>query len=105
MGIALIVVSAFVFYRIAVIEQLNPWQWAGTSVLVSLGAGMVGGLFTMAFGQLLLFGVLWWYNARHKARRAGQWAARRGADRKAEEERRRRADEEIQRERERRNSS
>jgi uncharacterized integral membrane protein len=70
MGIALIVVSAFVFYRIAVIEQLNPWQWAGASVLVSLGALAVGGLFTMALGQVVLFGVLWWFNSRHKTRRA-----------------------------------
>ena len=101
MGIGLIVVSAFVFYRIAVIEQLSPWQWAGASVLVSLGSGLIGGLFTMAFGQIVLFGVLWWYNVRRKARRAGEWAARRVADRQAEEERRRRAEEEIQRERER----
>jgi hypothetical protein len=79
MGIGLIVVSAFVFYRIAVIEQLSPWQWAGASVLVSLGSGLIGGLFTMAFGQIVLFGVLWWYNVRRKAARGGVGSpARRG---------------------------
>jgi len=51
MGIGLIVVAAFVFYRIAVIEQLKPGVWATASVGVSIVSRMFGGQFTMLFGQ------------------------------------------------------
>ena len=99
MGIGLIVVSAAVFWRIAVVERLTPWVWTTASVVVSLVAMMFAGQFTLLFGQIALFGVLWWYNVRHKAERTTEWQAHRDADRNAQEARRKWAEEQIRKER------
>lgn len=103
-GIASIVVCAAVFWRIAVVEQLKPAAWAAASVAVSVVSLVFAGQFTLLFGQIAWFGVLWWYNMRHKAQRTAEWQGHREAERQAEERRRRWAEEQIKRDREQRQS-
>lgn len=55
------------FYRAADHERLNPLVWSvaslGITGIVTLRAGGAG---MVVLGQLVLFGVLWWYNVKRK---------------------------------------
>ena len=61
------IACAVLFYRAADHEQLNPLIWSvaslGVTGIVILRAGGIG---MMVLGQVLLFLVLWWYNAKRK---------------------------------------
>jgi len=63
------VCGAVLFYRVAYAEHLSPWVWSVASLGLTLALGQLGaGTLGLIFGQVLLFVILWVYNARRKFR-------------------------------------
>ena len=59
--------GAVLFYRVAYVEHLSPWMWSVASLGLTLGLGLLGsGATGLIVGQVVLFLVLWGYNARRK---------------------------------------
>jgi hypothetical protein len=65
------VACAILFYRAAQYERMAPWAWTvgslGLTVIISLRSGS---LVLLLLGQAVLFGVMWWYNARRQGRKS-----------------------------------
>ena len=68
MTLLLLVCFAALFYRAADYERMSPFTWGLASIGVTLGVsyGMRGGLGMIIMGQVALFGVMTWYNAKRK---------------------------------------
>jgi membrane protein implicated in regulation of membrane protease activity len=93
---------AVLFHRMAAHEHLSAWAWAIASFALSLiVTSLWAGFMPLMLAQLLLLGVLWWYNMRRVGQRGDEWAARREEERRVRQERMRRAQEEIERDRQR----
>lgn len=103
LGIVIAAGFAILFHRMATHEHLSAWAWAVASFALSLiVTSLWAGFMPLLLAQLLLLGVLWWYNLRRIRERGDEWAARREEERRVRQERMRRAQEEIARDRERR---
>ncbi|HEY3929819.1 MAG TPA: hypothetical protein VGL89_15715 [Candidatus Koribacter sp.] len=70
LGIALGIVFAVIFYRIGEIDYEKGYITALASIAVSLAFcfAMKMGALGVIIGQVLLYGVLWIYNAQRDAR-------------------------------------
>jgi hypothetical protein len=64
------VACAILFFRAADYERMSPWAWTaaslGLTAILSLKTPSIGALL---IGQAVLFGVMWWYNARRQGGR------------------------------------
>jgi len=103
LGLVIAAAFAILFHRMAAYERLSPWVWAIASFGLSLiVTSVVAGFLPLLLAQLVLLGVLWWYNMRRVESREEEWATRREEDRRLRQERMRRAQEEIERDSKRR---
>jgi hypothetical protein len=60
---------AVAFFRAAEYERMSPWAWTmaslGLAALVSMRTSSIA---VLLLGQVALFAVMWWYNARRRSR-------------------------------------
>jgi hypothetical protein len=63
------VACAVAFYRAAEYEHMSPWAWTVSSIgLTALIGTGTSGIAPVLLGQVALFAVMWWYNARRSRR-------------------------------------
>ncbi len=69
LGLLATIAFAVLFYRAADYERMSPWAWALGSFALSMivTMGLHGGLGMIVIAQILLFGVMTWYNAKQHA--------------------------------------
>lgn len=95
------IVFAVAFYGLAEYEHMTGWKWAVASLAVTFVVleATQGFLIAVIPAQVVLFGVLWWKNAKRIDKLPEERAARVDADRRMRQERVRRAHEEAERKR------
>lgn len=61
------VCCAIFFFKVAEYERLSALSWALGSAGISMAVSMLGlGTGVVLLAQVVLFAVLWWYNANRK---------------------------------------
>src|SRR6185503_13006300 len=62
------IACGILFYRAAEYERMSPWLWAIASVGLSLIVDlMTRSIMAVLVSQVVLFGIMWWYNAKRPA--------------------------------------
>lgn len=61
------VACAILFFRAAHYERMSPWAWTAASVgLTEIVSMRTANTVLVLLGQVALFAVMWWYNARRQ---------------------------------------
>ncbi len=69
LGLLATIAFAVLFYRAADYERMSPLAWGAGSFALSMivTLGLRGGIGMIVIAQVLLFGVMTWYNAKRHA--------------------------------------
>jgi hypothetical protein len=83
---------AVIFYAAAEYEHLTGWKWALASLIISqVVLQLTGWMVLVLPAQAILFGVMWWANAKKQDQSAEDQAKRIEEDRRLRQERVRQA--------------